>query len=292
MSICPLAGPSRQDHASTWKCLARFFLVLVPLFFGMSGASRALPQGADGHTGTINAVAFSTDGKYLTTGGSGAAVKLWDLDAGTVVHTWTEHLDGVTSLDFSPDGTRLASGGAGGLVLIREAQSGGVLLRLDHGGPITCVRFAPDGGTLASAGGHQFVQLWDLKTGNTRRRLKTMPRTALEASGLDLNGTELVVLSACETGGGAVQTGEGVFGFRRALTLAGARSQMMSLWQVADQAMPALMKAYYERLKAGRGRSQALRDVQLEMLAEDETKHPFFWAAFIPSGDWRPVPLN
>jgi CHAT domain-containing protein/tetratricopeptide (TPR) repeat protein len=121
--------------------------------------------------------------------------------------------------------------------------------------------------------------------------------TALEAAGLDLWGTKLVVLSACETGIGDVKNGDGVYGLRRALVLAGAESQVMSLWQVDDAATRDLMVAYYRRLQAGEGRTEALRAVQLEMLrgagAPAETKkrpnrsHPFFWASFIQSGDWR-----
>ncbi|MFN2511242.1 MAG: tetratricopeptide repeat protein [Pyrinomonadaceae bacterium] len=90
--------------------------------------------------------------------------------------------------------------------------------------------------------------------------------TALEATGLDLWGTKLVVLSACETGLGEIKNGEGVYGLRRALVLAGSESQVMSLWQVSDAATRDLMAAYYQRLQAGEGRTEALRQVQLEMI--------------------------
>lgn len=114
--------------------------------------------------------------------------------------------------------------------------------------------------------------------------------TALEAAGLDLWGTRLVVLSACETGVGDVRNGDGVYGLRRALVLAGAESQVMSLWQVDDAATRDLMVAYYRRLQAGEGRTEALRAVQLEMLRGRMPRtHPFFWASFIQSGDWKPV---
>jgi CHAT domain-containing protein/Tfp pilus assembly protein PilF len=90
--------------------------------------------------------------------------------------------------------------------------------------------------------------------------------TALEATGLDLWGTKLVVLSACETGLGEIKNGEGVYGLRRALVLAGSESQVMSLWQVSDAATRDLMAAYYKRLQAGEGRTEALRQVQLMMI--------------------------
>jgi CHAT domain-containing protein len=111
--------------------------------------------------------------------------------------------------------------------------------------------------------------------------------TAFEAASLNLWGTKLVVLSACETGVGEVRNGDGVFGLRRALVLAGAESQLMSLWQVADEATRELMTQYYRALKAGAGRSEALRQVQLKMLASREQSHPYYWASFIPAGDWR-----
>jgi len=73
--------------------------------------------------------------------------------------------------------------------------------------------------------------------------------TALETTNLNLVGTKLVVLSACETGNGDITTGEGVYGLRRALVIAGSESQLISLWKVSDQATKDLMIAYYERLK-------------------------------------------
>ena len=77
--------------------------------------------------------------------------------------------------------------------------------------------------------------------------------TALEASSLDLWGTRMAVLSACESGLGETKPGDGVYGLRRALVMAGAESQVMSLWQVSDDATRALMTDYYTRLKAGEG---------------------------------------
>jgi CHAT domain-containing protein len=111
--------------------------------------------------------------------------------------------------------------------------------------------------------------------------------TALEATNLDLWGTKLVVLSACEKGLGEVKNGEGVYGLRRALVLAGSESQVMSLWRVADAATRDLMIDFYKRLEAGAGRTEALRQAQLSMLHNAKHNHPFYWAAFIQSGDWR-----
>lgn len=110
--------------------------------------------------------------------------------------------------------------------------------------------------------------------------------TALEASGLNLWGTKLVVLSACDTGLGEVKNGEGVYGLRRAFTLAGTETLMMSLWSVSDYTTKELMTNYYKNLKSGMGRGASLRQVQLEILKKPNRQHPFYWAAFIQSGEW------
>jgi CHAT domain-containing protein/Tfp pilus assembly protein PilF len=110
--------------------------------------------------------------------------------------------------------------------------------------------------------------------------------TALEVAGLDLLGTRLVVLSACDTGLGEPKNGEGVQGLRRALVLAGSESQVMSLWPVTDEGAKELMIEYYRALQRGEGRSEGLRQVQLRMLRSKQWRHPFYWAAFIQSGEW------
>lgn len=113
--------------------------------------------------------------------------------------------------------------------------------------------------------------------------------TSMEASGLDLWGTKLVVLSACDTGNGKVTNGEGVYGLRRALVIAGAEGLVMSLWQVDDFATRDLMAGYYARLKAGKPRSSALRDIQREIAAKPKYAHPYYWAAFVAAGDNSPI---
>jgi tetratricopeptide (TPR) repeat protein/CHAT domain-containing protein len=113
--------------------------------------------------------------------------------------------------------------------------------------------------------------------------------TAREIAGFDWWGTQLVVLSACETGVGAVPSGDGVYGLRRALVLAGAASQVVSLWSVSDASTRALMRDYYGELARGTGRAEALRRAQLRQLRQPRYEHPYYWAAFIPAGDWRPL---
>jgi CHAT domain-containing protein/Tfp pilus assembly protein PilF len=114
--------------------------------------------------------------------------------------------------------------------------------------------------------------------------------TALEASGLNLWGTKLVVLSACDTGVGEVRNGEGVYGLRRAFVLAGVESLVMSLWPVSDYPTKKLMTEYYQNLKQGMGRGESLRKAQLRLL--DDRLHPFYWANFIQSGEWTGIDVK
>jgi tetratricopeptide (TPR) repeat protein/CHAT domain-containing protein len=112
--------------------------------------------------------------------------------------------------------------------------------------------------------------------------------TAEDVTGLDLQGTELVVLSACETGLGQVQVGEGVFGLRRAFVLAGARTLVMSLWKVPDRQTQELMVDFYGRILAGEPRAEALRQAQLAL--RSRYPHPRYWGAFICQGEIAPIP--
>ncbi|HEY7330663.1 MAG TPA: tetratricopeptide repeat protein [Gemmataceae bacterium] len=111
--------------------------------------------------------------------------------------------------------------------------------------------------------------------------------TAEDVTGLDLLDTELVVLSACETGLGEVRTGEGVFGLRRAFIVAGARTLVMSLWKVPDEQTRELMIDFYRRVLHGQGVADALRDAQLAM--KGKYPDPYFWGAFICQGDPGPL---
>ncbi len=111
--------------------------------------------------------------------------------------------------------------------------------------------------------------------------------SAQETTALNLLGTKIVVLSACDTGVGKDFTSEGLYSLRRALVIAGSESQVISLWKVSDDATKDLMVAYFKRVLTNSGRSEALRQTQLEMLHSDKYQHPYYWAAFIPSGDWR-----
>jgi CHAT domain-containing protein/Tfp pilus assembly protein PilF len=113
--------------------------------------------------------------------------------------------------------------------------------------------------------------------------------TAMEASGLNLSGTELVVLSACNTGRGDVENGEGVFGLRRALQEAGAQAVLMSLWSVPDKETQELMRLFYSKWLSGTEIHEALKEAQLEMREKVKREHdgrdlPYYWGAFVLVG--------
>lgn len=121
---------------------------------------------------------------------------------------------------------------------------------------------------------------------------------AKEAAQLQLSGTELVVLSACDTAAGSQQSGEGLYGLQRALNVAGALNTLVSLWKVDDGATAGFMQRYYQQLKQGKGRRDALLAVQQEFrtkprLAECSpcpgSEAPQAWPALVnPSAGGRP----
>jgi CHAT domain-containing protein len=115
--------------------------------------------------------------------------------------------------------------------------------------------------------------------------------TAEELAALDLQGTELVALSACDTGLGTVEAGEGVFGLRRALEIAGARTVLMSLWPVPDKQAREWMVRFYEATLGGSSVIEASRGASLSALESlrksDIPTHPYLWAGFVAAGDWR-----
>ena len=111
--------------------------------------------------------------------------------------------------------------------------------------------------------------------------------TGLEASLLNLQGTELVILSACDSGSGEVKNGEGVMSLCRAFRIAGAQTVLASHWKVSDKATNALMTEFIRRWRAGEQRADAWREAQLSLLHSKDFSDPFFWSAFTLTGEWR-----
>ena len=108
--------------------------------------------------------------------------------------------------------------------------------------------------------------------------------TAMEVLGLDLSGTQLVVLSACETGLGEIHEGEGVYGLRRSFQEAGVNSVINSFWEVSDDGTQLLMTKFYDKYLSGTSLRQALREARLEMVESVRWSAPFYWSAFVMVG--------
>jgi len=107
--------------------------------------------------------------------------------------------------------------------------------------------------------------------------------SAEKLMGLRLGRTDLVVLSACETGVGEVLSGEGVFGLKRAFILSGARAVVLSLWSVPSAETRELMTTFYNLMADGKSKAEALRQAKLEMAKEKP--NPFYWGAFVLIGN-------
>jgi CHAT domain-containing protein len=106
--------------------------------------------------------------------------------------------------------------------------------------------------------------------------------TALKLSGMKLRGTDLVVLSACETGVVDVNSTDAVSGLSKAFIQAGTKDVIMSLWSVNDKATKNLMESFYKEQRVNKNYVKSLKEAKLRMIHEN--LHPYFWAPFVISG--------
>lgn len=148
---------------------------------------RKLP----GHRGSVNAVAFSRDGKLLAAAagepGLFGEVRLWDVASGSLIKTLQGHADSIYSVALSGDGKLLATGGYDNLVLLWDLSSGQIAKRLEgHNGAVFEVAFRPDGKVLASCSGDRTVKLWDVASG---ARLDTLKESTKELYALAFDPT-------------------------------------------------------------------------------------------------------
>jgi CHAT domain-containing protein len=212
----------------------------------------------------------------------------------------------------------LLSGGRGdraGLLAALPGGSGGRRWRNVHLATHGFVHAPPRGAAAASLVARNPLLQCGLALARANSRPDEGLMLAEEVCSLDLRGCDLAVLSACETGLGGTAGGEGVFGLQRAFHLAGARTVVASLWKVPDRATEALMVRFYDNLWGKKmSRLDALHRAQLWLLREgprhpevvrgvfnprtgagkapvhkdaSNKLRPFYWAAFVLSGDWR-----
>jgi CHAT domain-containing protein len=201
------------------------------------------------------------------------------------------------------DFLRPAPGRDGGRLLAAESDSGGPVFDVSARNPLLLSMLV-----LAGANRPARTDERGLPVGSDSFL------TAEEVMGMNLTRTELVVLSACETGVGRVRGDEGTFSLQRAFHVAGSRAVVASLWKVPDKATQALMTRFHENLWKGRdgkptGKLDALREAQVWLMKEARVKPellrsglrpeddigwkpgdpvpPYYWAAFVLSGDWR-----
>jgi CHAT domain-containing protein len=187
----------------------------------------------------------------------------------------------IVSRSFS--GAQVYNGAAATAELLKQLKGPRVLHLSTHG--FVCNAVADKAGSSDYRSLSQMYKSGVAMAGANRGSAGIL--TAAEIALMDLRGTQLAVLSACETGLGAYESGEGVMGLRRAFAIAGARAQLFSLWDVSDASTARLMADYYDALSNGDGHAESLRQVKLRQIQIGTD--PYFWASFVAYGDPGPL---
>ena len=150
--------------------------------------------------------------------------------------------------------------------LPEPAPAGGVSAFGPANAPVPLTRNAMFSSGLALAGAQETLKAW--KRGEVPPMENDGILTAEEVAMLNLQGTWLVVLSACDTGIGEARNGEGVMGLRRGFVQAGAQNLLMTLWPISDKWSVEIMKAFYEKAMTSGDAAQTMAEVQAEWLAK------------------------
>jgi CHAT domain-containing protein len=134
-----------------------------------------------------------------------------------------------------------------------------------------------------------------LFTYNAQDTIEDNDLTAAELYSMHLNA-DLAILSACQTGYGKINRGEGVMSLARAFTYAGVPATVVSLWKVPDNTTQEIMITFYKNLKAGQSKDEALRNAKQTFLSNhaesSELQNPFYWAGFVAVGNMNPIDMS